>query len=68
MALPFDIATVSIFIHQIEGPYKWYIIGGVIIFITIIVSRIVFKTLKWLLLLGLLAILAFGILHYLGYL
>lgn len=46
----FDTMTLTAILQQLEGPYKWYVIGGVIAFITILITRYVFKTIKWLLL------------------
>lgn len=38
-------------VSKFEGPYKWYIIGGIIFLMTAVFSRFVFKTIKWFLLL-----------------
>lgn len=47
-------------ITQIEGPYKWYIMGGVAFILTGFITRYIFKTFKWFLLLLLVATLMFG--------
>lgn len=43
-------------ILQLEGPYKWYVLFFIIAVITALVTRFIFKTLKWFLLLA-----AFGL-------
>lgn len=40
-------------VGKIEGPYKWYVMVGVIIFVTGFLSRFIFRTIKWFLLLAL---------------
>ena len=42
-----DLALVSEFFLQLEGQYKWYVLALVIIVITGLVTRFIFKTLKW---------------------
>ena len=42
-----DLALVSEFFLKLEGPYKWYVLALVIIVITGLVTRFIFKTLKW---------------------
>lgn len=52
-------AVVQLVFSQLEGPYKWYallVIAGVI---TAVVTHFVFKTLKWVLLIGAVAIMIF---------
>ena len=48
------------FVSQLEGPYKWYIMGGVAVLLTAFLTRFVFRTFKWFLLLAFIAILVFG--------
>lgn len=52
-------------VGQLEGPYKWYVIGGVIIVLTAFLTRFVFKTIKWFLLLIFIGVLLFAALGYL---
>ena len=61
MTLP----SLALLLQQLEGPYKWYIIAGVIIVLTIVVTRFVFKTIKWLLLLVAVVIIVAAIVVYL---
>lgn len=51
---------VSALVTQIEGPYKWYIMGGVAFLLTAFITRFIFKTFKWFLLLLLFGGLLFG--------
>jgi hypothetical protein len=44
---------------QLEGPYKWYALLFIAAVITAVVTRFVFKTLKWVLLIGALVIMGF---------
>ena len=34
-------------VAKLEGPYKFYVIGAVITVLTMLLTRIVFKTFKW---------------------
>ena len=47
-------------IAQLEGPYKLYIIIAAGIILTALVTRFIFKTFKWFLLLGLLVAVFLG--------
>jgi uncharacterized protein (DUF983 family) len=52
-----QLADVQQFFQQLEGPYKWYVIAGVLVVLTALFSRLVFKTLRWFfLLIGLIVI------------
>ena len=46
---------------QLEGPYKWYVIGFIAVLLTALVTRFIFKTFKWFFLLAILAILIFAL-------
>lgn len=35
------------FFVRLEGPYKWYVIGFVVALLTALVTRFIFKTIKW---------------------
>ncbi|MDP3997431.1 MAG: hypothetical protein U1C49_01670 [Candidatus Andersenbacteria bacterium] len=54
------------FVTDIEGPYKWYAIGIIATVVTALMSRFIFKTLKWFILLILLAVVILGALWALG--
>ena len=41
------LAVLSHVVEQLEGPYKWYVIGGVALILTAGITRFVFKTYKW---------------------
>lgn len=45
---PMDLSSVTDFFLQLEGPYRWYVLAAVLVIITTIVTRFVFKTVKWL--------------------
>ena len=53
------------FFVQIEGPYKWYAIGVVLAVLTAFVTRFIFKTLKWFLIIAAAAVIVFTIVTYL---
>lgn len=38
-------------VAQLEGPYKWYIMGTAGLLLTALITRFIFKTFKWFLLL-----------------
>ncbi len=50
------------FVLKLEGPYKWYVIAFVAIFLTAAITRFIFKTFKWFLLFILIGIAIFAIL------
>lgn len=60
-----NFASVLSVVQNIEGPYKWYVIGGVIAVLTLFFTRFVFKTIKWFLFLVGIAVLLFAVVSYL---
>lgn len=52
--------NMSLLITQLEGPYKLYVMVGVAIVLTALITRFIFKTFKWFLLLALVATLIIG--------
>jgi hypothetical protein len=44
-------AQAIVFVAQLEGPYKWYIMGAVAFILTALITKFIFKTFKWFLLL-----------------
>ena len=50
------VAFLSHIAEQLEGPYKWYVIGIVALILTAGITRFVFKTFKWFVLVMLLAL------------
>lgn len=56
-----DIAT---FFLQLEGPYRWYVIGSILIILTAVITRFIFKTLKWFLIIAATVIVGLTIVHY----
>ena len=53
------------FVLKIEGPYKWYVIGAVIVMLTALLTRFIFKTLKWFFIIAAIAIIVFTVIDYL---
>jgi hypothetical protein len=41
-------------VTQLEGPYKWYVMGAAGLLLTALITRFIFKTFKWFVLLVLL--------------
>lgn len=54
------------FISQLEGPYKWYVLGFILVVLTAIMTKVIFKTFKWFLILAGLAILIIVAVYYLA--
>jgi len=52
------------FFLKLEGPYKWYVIGGVLIVLTALVTRFIFKTLKWFIIIVLAGVVVVAIVSY----
>ena len=46
--------------EQLEGQYKWYVLGAVLLVITALITRFIFRTFKWFILLLLLGGFLFG--------
>ncbi len=59
-----NIADAIVFIKELEGPYKWYVMVGVVFVLTALFSRFVFKTIKWFLMLIALGIIAAAVFTY----
>lgn len=59
-----EMSSIIEFVSQLEGPYKWYVLGGVLIVLTALVTRFIFKTLKWFLLIAAAAVIIFTIVNY----
>lgn len=57
-------ADVIDFFSQLEGPYRWYAISAVVIILTALVTRFIFKTLKWFLLIAAGVLLVFTVAVY----
>lgn len=53
--------TIIEIFSQLEGRYKWYVLGGVLVLLTGIMSRVVFKTIKWFLALVALAVIGLAV-------
>ncbi len=52
------------FIQQLEGDYKWYVIGFVLVVITMLVTKFIFKTIKWFIIITAAAFLVFSFAYY----
>lgn len=57
-----DLAQVTSFATQLEGPYRWYILGFVLVVLTALVTKFIFKTIKWFLVLLALALIVLALL------
>lgn len=53
------------FFLKLEGPYKWYAIAVVLVVLTAIITRFIFNTLKWFLLIAFAAIIIITLIQYL---
>lgn len=53
------------FFLKLEGPYKWYVIGGVLLLLTAVITRFIFKTLKWFFIIMAAVIVGFTVVSYL---
>lgn len=53
------------FILQLEGPYRWYVIGAILIILTAVITRFIFNTLKWFFMLAAVAVIIIALIHYL---
>jgi hypothetical protein len=54
------------FFLKLEGPYKWYAIGVVLVLLTALVTRFIFKTIKWFVIIAAVAALAYAMIYYLN--
>ncbi|MFH1354285.1 MAG: hypothetical protein ABIH36_03265 [bacterium] len=53
------------FFLKLEGPYKWYVISGFLLILTAVITRFIFKTLKWFLIIIAAVVVGFTIVSYL---
>ncbi|PIT98047.1 MAG: hypothetical protein COT71_02815 [Candidatus Andersenbacteria bacterium CG10_big_fil_rev_8_21_14_0_10_54_11] len=54
------------FFLKLEGPYRWYVLGAVLVLLTAIMTRIIFKTFKWFTLIAAAGVLVTAGAYYLG--
>ncbi len=54
------------FILQLEGPYKWYVLGFILVGLTAVMTKVIFKTFKWFLILIGLSVLVVSVVYYLA--
>jgi uncharacterized membrane protein YdbT with pleckstrin-like domain len=59
-----ELSDVAKFFLQLEGPYRWYVIGSILVVLTAIITRFIFKTIKWFLVIALAVIVGLTIVHY----
>lgn len=52
--------ALTLIVMQLEGPYKWYVLGGAAFLMTAVVTQFIFKTFKWFLMLLLISGLMIG--------
>lgn len=56
-----DFEKIAAVVLQLEGPYRWYIIGFVLMILTALVTKFIFKTIKWFFVLAALALIALAV-------
>lgn len=56
-----DLAALTQFAQLLEGPYRWYILGFIVVILTALVTKFIFKTIKWFLVLAALVLIALAI-------
>jgi hypothetical protein len=59
-ALSYAIALAT----SLEGGYKWYIVTGIVFILSALITRFIFKTIKWFVMIVLLGILVAGLTFY----
>lgn len=59
-----ELSDVANFFLQLEGPYRWYVIGFILVVLTAIITRFIFKTIKWFLVIALAVIVGLTVVHY----
>jgi hypothetical protein len=52
------------FFLKLEGPYKWYAISVALAVLTALVTRFIFKTLKWFLIIAAAAVIVVTVTNY----
>lgn len=57
-----DLASLGEFAEAIEGPYRWYILGFVLVLLTAVVTKFIFKTIKWFFVLAAMVLIGLAIL------
>lgn len=62
----FDVSKIAQFALELEGPYRWYIIAFAVVILTALVTKFIFKTLKWFLVLAALAFIILAVLKILS--
>ena len=58
-----SIEDITSVVTQLEGPYKWYVLGIILVLLTAIMTKVIFKTFKWFFILTALAVIAVVILN-----
>jgi len=59
-----DPELISEFFLKLEGPYKWYVLGSILVIMTALMTRFIFKTFKWFLLIAAIGVLILAGLYY----
>jgi len=59
-----SVDDISAFFLALEGPYKWYVLGTFVVVLTAVMTRVVFKTFKWFLLLAGMAVIGVTLIYY----
>jgi len=55
---------ISAFFLALEGPYKWYVLGTFLVVLTAVMTRVIFKTFKWFLLLAAVLVIGVTLIYY----
>ena len=53
------------FFNKLEGPYKWYVLGFLLVLLTAVMTRVIFKTFKWFLIIVAMVIVSVAFIEYL---
>lgn len=52
-------------VSKLEGPYKWYVLGIILVLLTAIMTKVIFKTFRWFLILAAIVVVGGVVTYYL---
>lgn len=61
-----DLTSLAEFAAALEGPYRWYILGFVLVLLTAVVTKFIFKTIKWFFMLAALVLIGLAVMKLLA--
>lgn len=61
-----DLASLTQFAQLLEGPYRWYLLGFVLVLLTAVVTKFIFKTIKWFFVLAALVLIGLAVMKLLA--